>query len=173
MTHSQLVRAALKWLRLSACYACEETGHKRTVRCGVVLSELSCSAYEIPDAIGWFFGGRFSVLIECKTSRSDFRADAKKSFRSKPHTGVGRYRYFLAPEGIIPPADVPERWGLLEVDGRTRIRVVRLAEQVKRYNVMSEVALLWSALRRVQNTESVALVGKLLETFGTDAEEHY
>lgn len=111
MTHGELVLAAGRWLR-------------GTGRCSVVLEEL-CAATgngENPDAIGWYSSQ--TLLIECKASRSDFLADRKKSFRMEPARGMGMYRYFMAPKGMLQAAEMPDRWGLLEVSGRRVFRTV-------------------------------------------------
>lgn len=108
MTHKDLVRKAKAWL-------------KTAEKCTVVLTEKGASgAYEIPDAIG-FKNARHSVLIECKTSRSDFRADSNKWFR-EDGLGMGQTRYYMAPIGVIPKDELPQGWGLLEVD-KKKIKV--------------------------------------------------
>ena len=83
----------------------------------MVLEEL-CAATgngENPDAIGWYTGR--TMLVECKVSRSDFLADRKKPFRANPERGLGLYRYFMAPKGLIKVDELPARRGLLEVNG--------------------------------------------------------
>lgn len=103
-THADLVKIAGRWLR-------------NTAGCSVVLEEL-CAATgngENPDAIGWYTGR--TMLVECKVSRSDFLADRKKRFRANPERGLGLYRYFMAPKGLISVDELPARWGLLEVNG--------------------------------------------------------
>jgi len=108
-THADLVKVAGRWLR-------------NTAGCSVVLEEL-CAATgngENPDAIGWRCGQ--TMLVECKTSRSDFLADRKKPFRVDPSRGLGLYRYFMAPKGLLRADEMPERWGLLEVSGRKVFR---------------------------------------------------
>ena len=105
LTHADLVKIAGRWLR-------------NTAGCPVVLEEL-CAATangENPDAIGWYTGR--SMLIECKVSRSDFLADRKKPFRAEPSKGLGLYRYYMAPKGLLRAAEMPTGWGLLEVSGR-------------------------------------------------------
>ena len=81
---------------------------------------------EHPDAIGWrrnpFDGG--AILVEAKVSRSDFLADARKPHRLEPGQGVGRFRYYLCPEGLIAPDELPERWGLLYATTRGGVRAV-------------------------------------------------
>jgi hypothetical protein len=100
ITHDKLVDIASKWL-------------KKTIKCRVVISELvAYTQYgEVPDAIGWKSGR--SILIECKTSRSDFLADKLKNFRRNPDLGLGDFRFFLCPDGLILPSELPIGWGLL------------------------------------------------------------
>lgn len=61
------------------------------------------------------FCSGYSYLIETKISRSDFLADAKKPFRQDATQGVGDYRYYACPEGLIKPDELPEKWGLINV----------------------------------------------------------
>ncbi|SEO76690.1 hypothetical protein SAMN02800692_2013 [Luteibacter sp. UNC138MFCol5.1] len=105
MTHDELVERAGGWLR-------------RVAGCKVVMTELSavCRSGEIPDAIGWREAG--TVLVEAKASRGDFLADRNKAFRRDPSRGMGALRYYMAPAGLIKVEELPDRWGLLEVNGR-------------------------------------------------------
>ena len=77
-----------------------------------MLSEQSCASGETPDVIGWK-GRCRSVLIECKVSRADFLADREKPFRKDPSLGMGCERFYLTPAGLIRPAELPGKWGLL------------------------------------------------------------
>src|SRR5437868_2376989 len=113
MTHSRLVDHAIQWLR--------------SYRCGVVLSEQSCSSGETPDAIGWKRRNH-SVVVECKLSRPDFLADASKPWRTHPQCAVGCERFYLAPQAMISPEELPAGWGLLELRGRE----VSLAQRSKK-----------------------------------------
>lgn len=65
------------------------------------------------DAI--LFKSGASFMIETKISRSDFLADKKKSFRNNPNEGVGNYRYYACPDGLIKPEELPKKWGLIYV----------------------------------------------------------
>ena len=87
MTHSELVEIAYKWLMRQ--------------NCGFAFKEIKACTLsgEIPDAIG--FKSDCTILIECKTSRADFLADKKKSFRIHPETGMGDHRFFMAQKGLI------------------------------------------------------------------------
>lgn len=141
MTHAELVVRAERWLL--------------SIGCGVTFAELTTAASETPDAIGW--KGSVSVLIEAKTSRSDFHADQRKAFRRFPDMGVGCWRFYLCKPGVIRPEDLPAGWGLLYADGA----VVRRVHGVPAGNAHwgaapfkpsreREIIMLLSALRRLK-----------------------
>lgn len=107
MTHALLVQLAARWL-------------ETTRGCSLVLTEFTCAAFETPDAIGWRISEGWSVLVECKTSRSDFLRDLKKPSRSNPEMRIGQERWYLAIPGLLRLSDIPEGWGLLEAGSRIR-----------------------------------------------------
>lgn len=133
--HRELCRLAGKWLRkpkFGSSY------------CPYVAVELVTANPETPDVFGWNYWA--TVLIEVKVSRSDFLADAKKSFRQQPEEGVGAFRYYCSPEGLITEVDLPDKWGLLwEKDGV--ITVVKDAER-QQQNAQGEITILASIMRR-------------------------
>lgn len=129
--HSDLVATARAWLK---------KGHS------VVVTEIGNAGGECPDAIG--FTGGFSTLIECKASRSDFLADKAKHFRRHPQLGMGTFRYYMAPAGLIAIDDLAPAWGLLEVQGNGKVRNRRKATP-QPARAEGERALLVSVLRRV------------------------
>ena len=145
MTHCELVKIAERWLVCSR-------------KCGAVLTELVTLGMETPDAIGFRDGT--STLIECKTSRSDFLADARKLFRRNPWMGMGTFRFYLCPVGVITVQDLPEKWGLIWVNekGKAKMQVgpqgnIWSSQEAFRFvekNVQAEQAMLVSALRRIQ-----------------------
>lgn len=138
MTHADLVIRAERWLR-------------NTKNCGVVFTERCGSATEIPDAIGWIYGGRFSILVECKTSKSDFYADRRKPFRMAPENGMGQFRYYMTPPNLLTIEMLPDSWGLLEVRGKI-VRVIRDARQLQNTR-LAEMAILYSEVRLNQIAE--------------------
>lgn len=147
MTHAELVERAERWLR-------------KTRGCGVVLTEFTAHHGEEPDAIGWANNGFQSILVECKASRNDFRADQQKPSRRR-HTGpsaavvagfrLGKERWYMTPPGLIRPDEVPEEWGLLEVGERqvrTVVKAVQSPPGLYHQITANEVPFLYSALRR-------------------------
>lgn len=166
--HAHLVSRAKLWLKTHAAYEGFD-GTMHSVRCAVVLSELACTSHEIPDAIGWAYGGRLSILVECKASRSDFRADGKKMFRRHSQLGMGMVRYYFAPSGVIPVDDLPEKWGLLEMVN-AGIKIKKLASEMREHCKAHEMAMLWSALRRVQNLDGALALSNWVPELD---EEHF
>jgi hypothetical protein len=108
---------------------------------------------EMPDAMG--FRSNTSCLIEVKVSRSDFLVDKKKKFRQFPTLGMGDWRFYLCPDGLIKPEELPVGWGLLYAKPKT-IKVVcgwpsntRWSECPFKSNKKAELAYMYSALRRM------------------------
>lgn len=111
------------------------------------FAEMVTYARSIPDAIGWKWGGRECHLVECKTSRSDFRRDKLKSSH---RTGKlpGTHRWYFTPPGLLRPAEVEELgWGLVEVHDRT-CRVIVKAPRTEDRDLSEEMAIMFSACRR-------------------------
>jgi hypothetical protein len=111
---------------------------------------------ERPDAIG--FRSNASCLIEVKVSRADFLVDTKKKFRKDPAMGIGDWRFYMCPPGLIRVEDLPEGWGLLYVvEGKvkkvhgwppnTRWAAAPFAG---RSNQKAERDIMYSALRRME-----------------------
>ena len=133
--HNELVSVAAKWL-------------KSARGCNAVIAELvaKTTTGEIPDVIGWKSG--ISILIEVKTSRSDFLRDKHKPCRRNALQGVGHQRYFLCPHGIIQANELPEGWGLIYVKNE-KARCVQKSG-THEYSQHNELILLASALSRYQ-----------------------
>lgn len=144
MTHDELCQLAFRYLKNNGF--------------GVVFHDkfraLTPSG-EQPDAMG--FRNGTSCLIECKTSRADFLKDRKKRFRIDPKLGMGDWRLYLAPKGLIKRMDLPEGWGLLETDGKRVYKTLgwpKNTEWISKKpftgNKMNEQAYMYSALRRME-----------------------
>lgn len=120
MTHSEMCKLAVMWLKRPY----SRGGHG----CKVAIDECQTGwSGEIPDAIGYCSTGQplrdGTVLVECKVSRADFLADRLKQHRQAG--GVGNWRYFMAPEGLIKLDELPQKWGLVEVNARGHLKVRR------------------------------------------------
>lgn len=119
LSHANLCQLAVGWLKRPN----SRGGHG----CHVALAECKTGwCGEMPDAIGFRASGGWddgTVMVEVKVSRSDFLAD-----KAKPHRiagGVGDWRYFMAPEGLIKLDELPEKWGLIEANKRGHIKTVK------------------------------------------------
>lgn len=106
--HNRLTALGARWLKRNGF--------------SVVATELTCfGSREQPDVIG--FRSSCSAIIEVKVSRSDFYADRKKPERMSG--GLGIYRFFLCPDGMISPDELPGRWGLLYAKGRSVDAIIK------------------------------------------------
>jgi len=143
MTHNELIELGRGWL-IKSYAACAPYGH---YGCTLVLTELCAGTRygEQPDVLG--YSTKTTILIECKTSRSDFYAEKNKPFRLLEE-GIGGQRWYLAPKGIIPIEALPDKWGLLEVTPDKKIHVTKYAElQPRDYH--GEMNMLISTVRRL------------------------
>ena len=139
ITHQELVKKASKWL-------------KNTIGCPVILTEHVGGFSETPDAIGWKHG-HFSILVECKCSKSDFYKDKKKIWRQPlmEEDALGTCRYYLFPEGLFNSYEkIPKKWGILELKNN-RIKIIKESDKFNRSmtGLRAEISLLWSKLRKI------------------------
>ena len=150
LSHEDLRKIAVQWLKTRTIPY--KSGPPRGGLCSIIASELVSSATDTPDAIGWNSYGK-SILIECKSNRSDFYQDGTKT-RSAFGQGMGNQRYYLAPRGIIPVEKVPADWGLLETDGRYVECVVRAPKrELPAVEQCNEKLILMSLIRRINKRE--------------------
>ncbi|QMW05363.1 hypothetical protein [Spirosoma foliorum] len=154
MTHKELVKAAYRWVLGSTS-------------CGMAIRELASGARngEYPDVIG--FGAGMSVLVECKASRSDFFADRKKLFRQYPEMGMGTYRFYCCPTGLLTVEDLPEKWGLIYVNEKGKNRTIFNPYNGNKSdysnvwsngfvaNIRAEQGIMYSVLRRLHKSGHV------------------
>lgn len=156
--HDQLTSLGAKWLKRQGF--------------AVVATEITAvGSREQPDVIG--FRSSCSAVIEVKVSRGDFLADRRKPERAVDGKGLGVYRFYLCPEGVIELDDLPPKWGLLHAQGRSVIEIHRpkgniwpslgarsqVAEPWIDYQhepcILKERAVLFSIARRLSNGVSV------------------
>ncbi|MEG3640646.1 hypothetical protein [Magnetococcus sp. PR-3] len=151
MTHEDLVLYAKRYLL-------------KKKRIHVVITEQFIITTEKPDAMGYTTGQTY--LIECKATRSDFLADAKKKFRQEPELGMGSYRFYLCPAGLIQKHELPDGWGLLWVEDNGRIKTLKAngnmsAPFQNRKNTSAEHQLLLAYTKRLVKAYGVHEAGEL------------
>lgn len=131
MTHAECVEVASAYLNK---------------RCNVVLPEFFSHNSELPDVIG-FNSRAESTMVECKVSRADFLKDKKKTFRVWSEKGMGDYRYYCCPKGLIKESEIPDGWGLLYIYPSGKARKVVHALRLNK-NLDAEHYLLYYYARR-------------------------
>lgn len=141
MIHKDLVELAENWLKDSKT----EKDIPFLQTCGAVIAKSGSSAKEQPYAIGFTFST--SILIEAKLNDSDLGADKRKTLHID-RDKLGDYRFYIAPKGLVSADNIPNKYGLLEVDG-SRVNIVKEPEYIGAQKE-SEVALLASVVRRFQ-----------------------
>jgi len=133
--HAHLVQRAIRWLYGSR-------------RCRSVVSERSPGySGEIVDALGWQ-RDTTSILVECKTSLGDYYCDQVKPFRRDQTLGVGEFRWYLFPPGVIDLGrhSFPEDWGLLIARPQT-LKIVKGPRAQLKWNRKREMKFLLDATR--------------------------
>lgn len=150
LTHAQGVKKGIKWLKQN--------------KCGFILTEL-VSGIESPDCIG--FKNGYSILIEVKISRQDIVMDHKKKFRMSPELGMGAYRFYLCPEGLIQPDELLPKWGLLYINKKGKV-IQKVGPKgnvwesdfcFSERNIQAEWTIMASALRRTYRLWELANLG--------------
>ncbi|MFY2610598.1 hypothetical protein [Achromobacter ruhlandii] len=163
-SHREMCSAAVEWLL--------RPDSKKGPGCTVAFSEVqSPCGREVMDAFGVRAVGpeTYSVLVEVKTSRADFRADLAKPHRQDQSLSGGTYRYYFAPAGLIVPEELPPRWGLIEY-GRPRFRVtaghltVRPGPALRYHEVSARREAEWA--HSVNHGRELGTIAKLLARLG-------
>lgn len=131
MSHAECVTAAAAYMQK---------------RSDVVLPEFYSWNSELPDVIA--FNRDHSTVVECKVSRSDFLRDKAKPFRMNPNSGMGDYRYYCCPKGLIKPEELPTNWGLLYIYPDGKVRKQRDCYRPHKKNMDAEHHLLFYYARR-------------------------
>ena len=139
LTHADLVEKGKKWIR-------SQSG--KIWNAPVSFGEVVTAGMETPDILGFSSNG--STLIECKVSKADFNRDKKKIFRSIPQKGMGKYRFYMCPTGLITEEELPDSWGLIYVSdgGKAKLMVKPKAQYC---NLQGEHTYMYSIMRRICN----------------------
>jgi hypothetical protein len=152
MTHKELIEQGKKWILKEHTFLINNYKHR--IKCQFGFSELVTYSYETPDIIG--FSNNLSMLIECKVSRVDFKRDSKKIFRNHV-MGMGNLRLYLSPQGMLEKHEIPDKWGLLEISGSSKIEIAKQPQFIDSHEVSTvESSLFYSIVRRVKNKEDIS-----------------
>lgn len=163
--HYQLCVEAARWLHRQkfSTERCPKKPCWRTENCHLcgkqykyVAVELCTWNSEHTDVWG-LASFNDTVVVEVKTSRADFRNDRKKWCRSEEAESLGLQagaeRYYLCPEGIIKPEELPDKWGLLYWDG---IKIYTVKKSARFENTGApDMDILTSILRRENFPETI------------------
>lgn len=160
-SHSDLCHIAKRWLLRSSS--------ANGAHCKIAYTEVGALYNnEKADAWGYNFDYNFTVVVEAKVSRSDFLSDHKKPHRNGQVDGMGDFRYYICPENLIMPEDLPPKWGLLWVNRRGHVKVI--AGHVLSGNVLgraskdSEIFSRWG--HSVNLVAEQRMMGHLMSSFG-------
>jgi len=111
LTHSDVINYASKWVKR---------------KFPLVFKEWAWSGQEQPDIFAVNYSN--SCIVEAKVSRSDYRADFKKPFRKDISLGMGDFRFYACPEGLITLDDFTEQmksnWGLLYINEKGKVKCI-------------------------------------------------
>jgi hypothetical protein len=97
----------------------------------------------------WPSRGLYFVGIEIKVSYQDWRKELADVDKSNAIQKYCRHWYVAAPKGVVPAAEVPANWGLLECE---KVRVVTTREAPELKPAPPDMLLLCSLLRNVTDT---------------------
>lgn len=137
LTHADLVDKGLRWVR---------SQNGKQWQAPLSFGEVVHLGEETPDVMGFSANG--STLIECKVSKADFKRDKKKMFRSIPQRGMGKYRLYMCPTGLIKEEELPQDWGLVYVSETGRAKLI-VKPKAQYCNLRAEHAYMYSIIRRL------------------------
>ena len=150
--HYELCIEGGKWLKRSkrSPERCKNKPCRKPEFCRVctknriVAVELVTMACEFCDV--WGYDGFNTTVIEVKVSHSDFLRDQKKDARNVDvEYQCGNLRWYLCPEGIIKPQELPDGWGLLYWDGK---KIEPVVPPVRRNGTMGDLRILYGIMFR-------------------------
>lgn len=139
MKHTELVNISAKWLK-------KHYQNGVLPNCPIVSKELKTlnGSGEIPDIMGFCNGA--SVMLEIKVNKADFLNDHKKRHR-KADYGMGNYKYYVCPYGLIHHTELPDKWGLIYFNADGSLEIAHKGKSSVA-NLRAERDYLYSMLRR-------------------------
>lgn len=98
--------------------------------------------------------GLWLAGVEVKVSRQDWLRELRDPEKAEPIARTCDFWWLAAPAGLVEIEEVPIDWGLLEVDDKGRVRVVRQAP--RREPSALSLSFVASLLRRAADRERAA-----------------
>lgn len=140
MNHKELVKHGKYWL-------------KSAKQCNPVFAEQGSANFsEMPDVIG--FTSNQTIVLECKSSKSDLYADRKKAHRANSE-GLGNLRYYFLPKWLHQQCTGFDfmGWGVVTIDDKCgfAVRQVRgMNSNEFKSNIKNERDFLRSRILEIQ-----------------------
>jgi len=154
--HYDLCLEGAKWLRRRQDFnRCRKKGKPcfnldvcRGCRLAFKYVAVELCTYGTENCDVWGYDGYCTAVIEVKVSHDDFMADQKKWWRrdAPEDMRAGNLRWYLCPDGIIKPDELPDGWGLLYWDGKQI--VPQVAPKSHMATGHADMKILYSILRR-------------------------
>lgn len=136
LRHEELLKTAAKFIKNKAL---THFGKSTYVVCNYN------DGMEPIDVFG--FGGGCTQIIKVITTRMELNLDLERAYRKCPKYGVGEFRSYLCPNGLLNKEDIPKNWGLLWCDNKGKIIEI-LNPQKQEENKAQEAKIIKSLLRR-------------------------
>ncbi|WP_026690144.1 hypothetical protein [Alteribacter aurantiacus] len=137
--HAHIKKQALYWLKEKVVDLCASE-----VKLFVKRKKLKA------DAMGINIRKRESRIIEVKVSRSDFLRDNVLRTPYGYHD-IADYAYIMTPKELIDPSEVPEGYGLLEIDEYDHVIVKK--KPIRNPNPVVDLDILMKRTARAATNE--------------------
>ena len=105
------------------------TGYSDTVGGRKILSEVEArvDGYAINT---YPSQSRQRVAYEIKIGRADFRSEIRRPLKRRPALMVSNLFYFVIPEGVVTPEEIPQECGLLVVKEKLPCHTTHPIEEI-------------------------------------------
>lgn len=106
----------------------------------------------------WPSRGQHIVVHELKVSRSDWLKELDDPAKAEAWWPYCHQFWVVAPAGLIDPAEVPDRWGLMVPPTNRRHRRFRIAKPAPTKTPEISIELLIEIVRRVDNARLTQII---------------
>lgn len=106
----------------------------------------------------WPSRGQHIAVHELKTSRSDWQRELDDPAKAEAWWPYCHQFWVVAPDGLIDPAEVPDRWGLMVPPANRRHRRFRIIKPAPTKTPQISIELLIEIVRRVDNARLTQII---------------